>query len=652
VLRPPLAALLCAGLGSALALAAAAGEAPASAGWPVTGGDPGGSRYSPLREIHRGNVARLEVAWVYRHGDVYDPALRPDAPRHSAFESTPILVDGRLVFSTPFGRVIALDPESGAELWTFDPGLDLRARYANGYVSRGVAHWRDGAGGGPCASRILHATVEAKLIALDALTGRPCPGFGRGGTVDLHEGVTGLAKPSHYKQTSPPVVVGDVVVVGSSLADGLARQPWGGVRGYDARSGRLLWRFNTIPQEGETGTETWERGSWRAGSGANPWAPMSADPERGLVFVPTSTASPDFWGGDRPGANLFADSLVVLRAGTGERVWHYQTLHHDLWDYDVASPPNLVRIQRDGRALDAVVQLTKTGLTFVFERETGRPVFPIEERPVPKSDVPGEWTSPTQPFPTRPPPLAPIEFTEADLWDTSPEHLAFCRDWLRRLRNEGIFTPPSPRGSIIYPSYGGGANWSGGGVDPERGVLYVPVNDVALVVRVVLPPRDGQRRGALARARARLAPWRAPGPRPEIRDERFMRGDEPCKRPPWGSLVAVDLNRGEILWRVPTGRDADGSLGLTSMGPPLVTAGGLVFHAGTWEPRLRAHDAETGAVLAGFELPAGLHAGPITYKLRPEGKQFLVIAPGGHFSVGRFAGSKRGDYVIAYTLPD
>jgi quinoprotein glucose dehydrogenase len=289
---------------------------------------------------------------------------------------------------------------------------------------------------------------------------------------------------------------------------------------------------------------------------------------------------------------------------------------------------------------------------FLLERGSGAPLFPIEERPVPASDVPGEWTSPTQPFPTRPPPLVPIGFSEAGLWDVSPEHLAFCRDWLRRLRNDGIFTPPSTRGSLIYPSYGGGANWSGGAADPGRGILYAPVNDVVIVVRVEMPSRDALPRGALPRALARVAPWRVAGPRPELHDERFMHEGLPCKAPPWGHLVAVDMNRGEILWRVPAGRERDGSLGLSNMGPPLVTAGGLVFHAGTSELRMRAHDAETGAELASFALPAGLHAGPITYKLRPGGRQFLVIAPGGHFTVGRWSGTQPGDYVIAYALPD
>ena len=639
-------------LSLSLVAAAASGDPPSevvTATWPVTGGDPGGSRYSPLGDIHRGNVSRLEVAWVYRHGDVYDAERRPDAPARSAFESTPIIAEGRLVFSTPFGRVIALDPETGEELWVHDPQLDLDVYYVNGFVNRGVAYWRDVRASGPCAGRIFHATLDARLLAIDVATGRPCLQFGLGGAVDLHEGVTGLVHPTQHKMTSPPVVVGDVVVLGASLADGTHPQPWGGVRGFDARSGRLLWRFNTIPQEGEFGSESWEGESWRRGSGANAWAPLSADPERGLVFVPTSTAGPDFWGGDRPGDNLFADSLLVLKAATGERLWHFQMVHHDLWDYDVASPPNLVTLERDGRAVDAVAQLTKTGFVFVFERETGEPFFPIEERPVPQSDLPGEKTSPTQPFPTRPPPLVGTLFDESDFWDRGPLHLEACREWLGRLRNEGIFTPPSFEGSVFRPSAGGGANWPGGAFDPERGRLFVPVIDVALVLSAQ-PGAPGP-----ASPLARVWRWIRGGverpARPTIHFDRFEIDGDTCKAPPNGYLVAVDLNRGEILWRVPTGRD-DEAVGLASMAPPLVTAGDLVFHAGTPELVLRAHDVETGEVLARFEVPAGVHAGPITYKLRPDSPQFLVVGAGGHFILGRITNSPLGDYVIGYRLPE
>jgi quinoprotein glucose dehydrogenase len=378
--------------------------------------------------------------------------------------------------------------------------------------------------------------------------------------------------------------------------------------------------------------------------GANPWAPLAADPARGLVFVPTSTASPDFWGGRRPGDNLYADSLLVLRAATGERVWHFQMVHHDLWDYDVASPPNLVTLQRDGKPVDVVAQLTKTGMVYVFERETGRPFFAIEERPVPQTDLPDERTSPTQPFPVKPPPLVPHRMSEADLWDGDPAALEVCRERLRAARNEGIFTPPSERSSVLYPGPAGGANWAGGSWDPTTRTLYVPSNNWALLTRVEPRPAVQPALATTGTPLDRLPPWR---------QARMEIGFFRCIAPPWGYLVAVDLQRGEIRWRVPIGEDAQGVRGLFNMGPALVTAGGLVFHAGTEDLQLRAHDARTGDVLARFPLPAGLHGGPITYRTRPGGRQLLVVAPGGHHSFARVERSTPlGDYVIAYALPE
>jgi len=639
----------------AIAAAPARSEPPPIAGWPSAGGDAGNSRYSPLSDIRRENVASLEVAWTYRHGDYHDGGWPPGARSGTAFEATPILVEGRLLVSTPYNRVIALDPETGRELWVFDPQVDRERRYSNGYVNRGVAFWRDSRAEGFCAGRVLVATVDSRLIALDVASGRPCPRFGKGGTVDLHVGVMPLREPEYHKMTSPPMVIGDVIVTGASLADSRPDQPPGDVRGWDARSGRLLWTFHVVPHPGEPGSETWERGSLSSGVGANPWAPLAADLERGLVFVPTSSASPDLYGGRRPGDNLFADSLLVLRAQTGERVWHFQTVHHDLWDYDLGSPPNLVRLRRDGREIDAVAQLTKTGFVFVFDRETGEPVFPIEERPVPQSDVAGEQTSPTQPFPLRPPPLVPQRMSEADLWDRDPQELARCRAALRGARNEGIFTPPSERGSVLYPSPAGGANWSGGAFDPESGLLYVPSLNFALLARVEPPAGEapGPVSGPRERLLRRLAPGRAGAALPPLRRATMDHSFFTCLAPPWGLLVAVDLNQGEIRWRVPIGEDANGVRGLFHMGHALVTAGGLVFHAGSEELRLRAHDAATGEVLASFPLPAGLHAGPMTYKLRPGGRQYLVIAPGGHYGVGRVnRATVLGDWVIAYALPD
>ena len=650
--RNPLAAL--ASLVLAVAVAdGARGEPAAVADWPHPGGDPGGMRFSPLSDIDRDNVQTLEVAWTYRHGDSHVPE-NPAKVAGTAFEATPLMIDGKVIISTPYNRVIALDAETGVELWVFDPGVDRGIRYVNGYLNRGVESWRDPNATGSCASRLFVATIDSRLVALDLESGRPCPGFGKGGNVDLHVGIEPLPRPEHHKMTSPPVAVGDTVVVGSSLADNRAIQPSGDVRGFDARTGRLRWRFHVIPHEGEFGVETWEDESWRTGAGANAWAPLSADPERGLVFIPTSTASPDHYGGARLGDNLFADSLVVLRADTGERVWHYQLVHHDLWDYDVASQPLLVTLERDGKSIDVAAQLTKTGFVYVFDRETGEPFFPIEERPVPASDIPGERASPTQPFPSRPPPLSPIHaITRDDLWAPTPEHREACAEKLAGLRNEGIFTPPSENGSVLYPSVAGGANWPGGAFDPRRGILYVPVSNIAMLTAIPVLP-DALRQSIFTRwlpSRRRAAKAAAASLAPRGGGTLWVDG-QPCLKPPWGTIVAVDLSRGEILWRAAASDTPNGVAGAAGFGPALVTAGGLVFHAGTAVPELRAHDADTGEVVARIDLPASLNAGPISYRVRPGGKQYLLVTPGGHHIYARYQGAVMGDYVIAYTLPD
>lgn len=627
----------------------------ASSGWPVYGGDAGGTRFSTADEITKTNVDRLEIAWTFHTGDVDDGSR--DGWK-TAFQATPILVDGVLYFPSPLGRVFALDAETGTQRWRFDTKLDRSHRYPES-TSRGVAHFRDpnATEGAPCASRILYATLDARLFALDARHGEPCVGFGEGGHVDLRRGVEG-ADSMGYVVTSPPAVLGDLVVVGSGIGDNQRTDsPRGIVRGFDARDGRLRWSFDPIPKQPDdpviASGQSWKDGSNLRTGSANAWSILSTDAERDLVFVPTGSASPDYYGGERRGDNRHANSVVALRGATGEVVWSRQLVHHDLWDYDVPAQPVLTTLRRGGVEIPIVVQATKMGLLFVLHRETGEPVLPIEERAVPQSDVPGEESSPTQPFPTSLPALVPHRLRPEDAFGLTPWDRGKCRDAIAKLRNEGIYTPPSLGGSIVYPGIAGGTNWGSVAIDAAKQRVFVNASIAAFHARLVPRERfDAEREAAKGNRLLEFAPQRGT-PYGLERGPLLGPLGLPCNPPPWGTLSAVDLAEGRIAWQSTLGTIRDLApvplpirWGTPNLGGPLATAGGLVFIGAAMDDYLRAFDADTGEELWKGRLPAGGQATPMTYRLRPGAAQYVVIAAGGH---GKMS-TRLGDALVAFRL--
>ncbi|MET0674630.1 MAG: pyrroloquinoline quinone-dependent dehydrogenase [Bradyrhizobium sp.] len=607
---------------------------PASA-WEHWGGDRGGSRYSPLDQITPDNVDNLVRAWEFRTGDLDRRA--PEVMKRTKFQATPLLVEDSLIFCSPFNEVIALDPGSGAPKWRFDPKIPTNQRPANRYNCRGVAYWVDGRApeGTVCRARIFMGTNDARVIALDARTGTPCADFGTGGEIKIDTGMA-LEWPGEFQITSAPVIARDTVIVGSAISDNRrVEAPAGTVRAFDARTGRLRWSFDPLDRSGIT-----------AGH-ANVWAPMSVDEARGLVFLPTSSPSPDFWGGRRPGNNEHADSVVALRAETGELVWSYQTVHHDVWDYDLPAQPTLTRIETGEGARDVVIQPTKQGFVFVLDRDTGKPVWPVEERAVPQGGAEGEQLSPTQPFPTHVPVLVPQQISSDDGFGLIPFwEREVCRRQVSAARNDGLYTPPSTQGTVVYPMTGGGVNWGGAAFDPVNQILYA--NTTRLIHIVTLIPRDktqgfepppghdfGRQQGApfaMTRAVA-LGPLGLP-----------------CNTPPWGEMVAVDLKAGRILWRSRVGTTEDRApLGMAfAFGTPLVngvaiTAGGIVF-TGALDSYLRAFDARSGRELWQGRLPVPGVANPMTYSWK--GEQYVAIGAGGHSE----SGTTIGDSVVAFRL--
>ena len=606
--------------------------------WSAYGGGPGGGQYAPLDQINVDNVEDLEVAWEYRTGDVSTGDERADP---TAFEANPIFANDKLYLCTAFGRVMALEPDTGNLAWMFDPQQKLAGSLFGLHLCRGVAYWQDESSptNSSCAKRIFLGTVDARVFAVDADTGRVCEDFGDEGEIRLDE--FDYVNPGTVGISSPPAVIGDRIVVGGVISSYSAvKTPNGIVRAFDARSGEEVWHWNPVPEHLRT----------RVG-GINVWPPMSVDKERGLVFLPTGSATVDPYGVHRTDKLPYANALVAMDAMTGEPLWHFQILRHDLWDYDLPAQPIVVDITRYGKRIEAVIQFTKTGLMFAFHREDGRPVFPIDERPVPASDIPGEASAPTQPHPLVPIPLTRTELVPDDAWGITFWDRGRCRKEIASLRSEGLHTPPSVQGTVQLPSGYGGVNWGNAAYHPGKNWVIVGATQVANVS--VLIPRGES--GPLSikdhsnfdvggpledtpyqyKSRPILSPFGAP-----------------CTPPPWGTMTAIDMDTGQFVWQVPFGRVPKGlfrtpqSWGSPLIGGPIATAGGLIFAGAALDHYFRALDLESGKLLwESNKLPAPASATPMSYMYK--GRQYIVVAAGGN----AVAGTELSDAVIAYALP-
>ena len=618
-----------------------------TAGWHEYGGHKAG-KFSELNQINRHNVTELEVAWTHHSGDIADGSGEWG---FTSLQVTPLVVADTLYYCTPFGRVFALAAESGEQRWAFDPQVSNKHSGLYPAVCRGVSYWRaQQPRGERCDERILYGTRDAELIALDAATGLPCEDFGSAGRVSLKEGIDS-ARSWEYYPTSPPYIAGNLAVVGATVPDNERRDvPSGVVRAFDVRSGELAWAWEPVTEDyrqrhrDERGNTLYHLGS------PNVWAPISGDPQRQLVFIPTGNPSPDLYGGDRDGIDYFGSSVVALDAATGELRWRFQTVHHDVWDYDVAAQPTLFDIPGVGNGRPGIAQATKMGHVFLLDRETGEPLYPVLEQPVPQGGVPGETLSPTQPFPTHPAPLhLPQKLTADDMDGFAWFDRKSCQRSLASYRNDGIFTPPSLEGSVLYPTTTGGINWGGITIDPDEGILYANQMHMAAVVQLI--PR---------------AEYDALNPAPGYPLEHYpMEGSPygvrrfpllssvgaPCNPRPWGSLTAVDLKSGQVLWRRPLGTTRGLApwplwfeAGSPNIGGGLATAGKLYFIGATSDGYFRAFDSLTGAELWRHTLPYTGNATPISYRVSKTGPQYVVIAAGGH------GWSSPGDAIVAFRL--
>jgi glucose dehydrogenase len=598
-----------------VALGAAAND------WPSRDGDPGAQRYSPLKQITPANVAKLKPAWTFEAG-----------PWN--LQVTPLVVGG-MMYVAAGSRVFALEPETGKALWTFE---------APGAVSRrGVAYWP----GDATTPARLFSGAGNRMVALDAKTGRPAAQFGDAGYVDLKTGVLGDVD-GPINMLSPPAIYRNIIITGGGNGEGSPSFGlYGDIRGWDAYTGKLLWSFHTVPRAGEPGVDTWEGESWKNRSGTNAWSFMTVDVERGLVFAPLGSPTSDFYGADRKGANLYGNSIVALDATTGKLKWYYQLVHHDIWDYDLPSAPALIDVRREGRTIPAVAVITKMSTLFIFNRVTGEPMFGIEERPVPQSTVPGEVTWPTQPFPVKPAPLARNTFDPAkDFYTLTKDHAAFCKDlWEKNhMYTKGPFTPPGLEGTMVtFPSTLGGGNWNGLAYDPNLGLVFTNVMNLGQVAR--MQAKEVKQPGQPAYDRT--TPWggiygRFWNPETKV----------PCSAPPFGELVAVNVNKGEIAWKVPLGfveqlkEQGIAKTGALNIGGPIVTASGLIFVGASTDKRFRAFASRSGKQLWETELDASAHAVPMTF-MGKDGRQYVVIAAGGGSNLASSIGTK----IVAFALP-
>jgi quinoprotein glucose dehydrogenase len=591
--------------------------------WPVYGRDPGAQRYSPLTQIKPSNVSKLIVAWTY------DTKPAPGAKSKQASKTTPLVVNNVMYFTTPFQSLVAIEPETGKKLWSFDHKYNPRP-------SRGIAYWPGNRNSPPT---IFFGTEDGLLIAVNARTGKLVPGFGKEGELDLKPGMKDHMPQAPYGLNGAPVVYKNLVITGSHLQDYGSIGGKGDVRAWDASTGKLVWTFHTVPQPGEVGHETWLNDGWKGRSGVNVWSTFSVDAETGTLLMPLGSPSDDRYGGDRPGNNLFGNSLVAVDAMTGKLKWYFQTVHHDLWDYDLPPQPTLIDVVKDGKKIPALIQTTKTGLVFILDRRDGKPIFGVEERPVPKGDVPGEWYSPTQPFPLKPPPLARMTWNRNEIAAFTPEHKAYCEDLFKNASNDGPYAPVRMTDTVVFPGSDGGFNWGGGSYDPKLGYFFINSHDQGHVQRMVeqVPAKEPPTKIGGAGDASQM-----PFVRRNVGSITNPATGWPCQSPPWGELFAINVNTGDVAWRVPFGRveslEKIGVMntGSYNIGGSVATASGLLFIGATSDKRFHAYESKTGKLLWETVLPDTAYSNPVTY-LGRDGKQYVAI--------------NANDTMVAFRLP-